>query len=198
MPRPFAAVALVFGLTVIAAADDPKASNKPAKPPDWAGYVLFGEPVVVTVKEAGEESLAVTVQGPAAVNMSRYGRRPRVSFKEGKKESYDLTFHPDGVVRWSKLPPKWDEKGKRLMYKLKEVEALRQPRWALGYAAERTDLAEGQPVEVTLLRPKNVLPEKLAPEDLRIKQVVILVDPPPPGAGERAKKEEKREKKAKK
>ncbi|MFO0850250.1 MAG: hypothetical protein U0871_17085 [Gemmataceae bacterium] len=195
MPRPLAAAALVLGLAVFASADDPKADKKPGKPPDWAGYVPFGDPVVVTVKEAGDETLSVTVQGPAAVRLSGYGRRPRVSVKEGKKETVELTFHPDGVVRWAKLPPKWDDKGKRQTYKPKEAEALRQPRWAFGYAADRSDLAAGQPVEITLLRPKTVPAEKLTPEDLRIKQVVILVDPPPPGE---KKKDETKEKKDKK
>jgi hypothetical protein len=159
--------------------------------------VPFGEPVVAAVKEADEGTVSITVQGPAAVRMSGYGRRPRVSVKEGKKETIDLTFHPDGVVRWAKLPPKWDGKGKKVLYKPKEAEALRQPRWATGYAAERSDLVAGQPVEITLLRPKAVPPEKLAVEDLRVKQVVILVDPPPPG-DKKEKKDETKEKKDKK
>lgn len=191
MPRPLAGLALTLGLVALAPADD--TGKKPAaKPPTWAGYVPYST-VELLVKSATETEVEVIVPGAAVLSRSGSYRSPRLYIKQGKPETVTLTFHEDGVVRWAKLPPKVDARGKKVSRTLREVEGLKLPRWATGYAADRSDLTVGQAVELVLLRPKALKPDELRPADLRIKQATILTDPQPLTTDK--KKDEKKEEK---
>ena len=164
-----AAALAAAALAGAAAADDP-VKKKPDGPPDWGTYVahvtLTGEVEKVTAD-------GFVLRVPELV-------RGGNGKPEWKPKSYDLAFHDNGLVRFAKLPPKLDAKGKKVAYTDKERKELKSPPTAPGYAADRADLAAGAVVEVQLLRPKNVPAAKLATlvdTDFKVKYAVIQGDP---------------------
>ncbi len=175
-----ALTALVLGCTALIAADDktPVASDKPAISDkiDWGAFVDYSKVVgeVEKVDNGVSFSLKVNELVPQVSGGNSYSRRtqPRVTTK-AKTEKFSLLFHDEGLVRWEKAPPKFDDKGKKVPRTEKEFLALKKPIGAPGYAADKSDLHVGQIVEVTLMRPKAITAEKAVPSDLRVKYVVV-------------------------
>jgi hypothetical protein len=183
-------VALGYALFLLpaSAADD--------KRPDWSGYTTVGNVVGEVVKaDATKLTLRVTwfvqsgggnrrprlsgnagnFRNPFTPHMSR----PRSGLKE-EHHDYELPFVAESLVRMKTLPPKLDEKGKRLDYTQKELDALRSPDGVTGYAASTGDLAPGTIVEVILIRDKSIAADKAKEEDLRVKYAIILGKEPTP------------------
>ncbi len=169
---------LVLGCTALIAADDkkPVASDKPATSDkiDWGAFVDYSKVVgeVEKVDNGVSFSLKVNELVPQVSRSTSYKRPPQVIAK-AKTEKFSLLFHDEGLVRWEKAPPKFDDKGKKVPRTEKEFLALKKPIGAPGYAADKSDLHVGQIVEVTLMRPKAITAEKAVPSDLRVKYVVV-------------------------
>jgi hypothetical protein len=143
--------------------DKPAAKKKPADAkPDWSKFANHKD-VVGEVVKADEDGLTLRLPQRAA-----------------KGEDLELKYAEGGLVRWKKLPPKVGADGKKANYTPKEMEALKQPAGAPGYAAERTDLLTGHVVEVKLVRPKSVPAAKATPADLSVKYVIIVGETAPP------------------
>ena len=169
----------------------PKPAPKPAAAPDWSGFVRFSE-VTGTVVKADEHGLTLRVvwytdastptatSGVTAYRALQSGRTPTPRSRTApklkeNKEDYELLFADAGLVRWDKLSLGPGAGGK--FVPLPEQTKLRLPTGAPGWAATREDLAEGQVVEVTLVRPKDIPLAKATPGDLRIKYAVIQSQP---------------------
>src|SRR5262245_31419898 len=133
-------VALGYALSLLprSAADD---KSKDAKGPDWSGYTTVGD-VVGEVVKADDKKLTLRVtwfvpqtgggihrpglsghagnfRNPFSPHMSR----PRPGAKE-EHHDYELAFVDGSLVRTKTLPTKTDEKGKRVDYTQKELDAL--------------------------------------------------------------------------
>jgi hypothetical protein len=157
---------------VVTAAALPVVASDEVKPTDWSQYANAGD-ANGTIVEADEEGLTLRVSRiDANRTFGRWGRG-RVTLKENY-EDFDLKYAEGALVRWKKLPPKFDENGKKVNYTPKEIDALRKPVGVPGYAAERTELTNGHIVELKLVRPRTVPAAKATPEDLRIKHVIIV------------------------
>lgn len=107
--RRVAAVALALGLVGSGtAADDKKPAE--AKAPDFTGWVKYTppKPFVGEVVKFDDNGLLLKV-------ITGYsGGKP-------KYEKMQFVLHDAGLVRWKKLPPRTDDKGKRLPYSAKEL-----------------------------------------------------------------------------
>lgn len=169
-----AVAALMTGLVGLGvAADDEK--------PDFAGWVKYGNPVRGEVVKTDDKLKTFTLKIATGVNRSR-----RLQYVEK-----EYMYHDAALVRWKKLPPKTDEKGKRTPYSPEEMAELRAPRGAPGYAASPEDLKPGYVIELTLVRPKEVPLSKLAPQDLRVQYAVILTEDKTATAGGKREDEKK-------
>lgn len=111
-------------------------------------------------------------RNPYAPNMNR-PNQPQVQWKE-QHHDYDLEYTPESLVRSKTMPPKLDEKGKKVPHTQKEIDELRAPGGVPGYAASRTDLTPGTVVELYLIREKGIPAAKATEDDLRVKYAVIL------------------------
>ncbi len=87
---------------------------------------------------------------------------------------YDLEFVPQSLVRHKTMPPKLDEKGRRVPYTDKESRDLRPPIGVPGYAATKAELTPGTIVEVILIRDRSISTAKATEDDLRLKYVYLL------------------------
>jgi len=192
-------------LPIVWAADD--SPTKPAKEAtssriDWSAYKTIGD-VVGEVVKANDRQITLRVtwyetkmsgsgnrRPPLSSNPRNFrnpygssrGRssQPRVQVKE-QHHDYELEFVPETLVRTKKLPPKFDDKGKRADYTASEIEALRAPDGVPAYAASASDLLPGTIVEVILIRDKSIPAAKATEGDLRVKYAIILgKDPNPP------------------
>lgn len=168
----------------------------PKKAPDYSGYVTVGE-VVGEVVKADEKHVRIQVtwyvpqvkggggvrrppigrggnyRNPYAPNLNRPRSAPRVTIKEHKFD-YDFHLVPESLIRFKSLPPKYDENGKRVSYTTKELEELRAPSGAPGYAASLNELVPGTIVEVVAMRDRKIPANKVSEDDLCVKYVVIL------------------------
>jgi hypothetical protein len=189
-----AAVALMTGLVGLSvAADDEKPAG--SKAPDFTGWVKHGRPIVGVVEKTDDKLKTFTLKIATGVNRNR-------QLQYVQKE---YMYHDAALVRWKKLPPKTDEKGKRSPYSAEEMAELRSPRGAPGYAANPEDLKPGYVIELTLVRPKEIPLSKLAPQDLRVQYAVILTEDKTATAGGKKddekpddkKKDDKKEEKKK-
>ncbi|VTS02781.1 unnamed protein product [Gemmata massiliana] len=181
-------------------ADDPKLIKDAAAPSDWSGYVFVSD-VIGEVVKADDKSvtLRVTWLEPQQKNGNKNGR-PRLSqnnrnfsnplqrntgrqnqvqLKE-QHHDYELEYLPPSLVRSKSLPPKLDDKGKKVLHTQKEIDELRTPAGATGYAANKSDLVAGTIVEVHLIRDRSISAAKATEDDLRIKYAVILGKAPTP------------------
>ncbi|HET6574613.1 MAG TPA: hypothetical protein VFG68_13475 [Fimbriiglobus sp.] len=179
--RKVAAVALLVGLVGLSAADDDK---KPAaaKATDFAGWLKYNKLVVGEVAKSDDNGISLKV-------ITGYSRgKPQF-------EKMQFVLHDAGLVRWKKLPPKTDDKGKRLPYTREEMTELRSPRGAPGYAADPADLKPGYMIELTLVRPREVPLSKLVFQDLRVQYAVILTEDKAARAGGKKDDEKKKDEK---
>jgi len=144
---------------------------------DWGEYVNFSRVVGEVQKVQADHNgftIKITETYPIVTRSSSRSRRPRINVKtKTKTEQFSLTFHDEGLVRWQKATPKLDERGKKTARTAKENLEIKKPLGAPGYVAERTDLATGMIVEVTLMRPKSVSVQKVLPSDLLVKYAVL-------------------------
>lgn len=194
LPRIAAAFAL--GLAVIslpALADDAKpAKSAPEKAPDFSGYAYVTD-VVGEIVKADDKGITLRISwiGPAqklSANSRNY-RNSRPQLKQ-MHHDYELEYLPQSLVRSKSLPPKVDENGKKVAHTQKEIEELRQPPGAHGYAASKVDLTPGTMVEVIIVRDKTIPAAKATEDDLRLKYVTILghdLNPPKDIGGGNAK-----------
>lgn len=180
---------LVAGLAGLAAAEDP--APPPPKLPTFKGFTAQPDPIKAKVKSTKDDTLTVLL--PELSLKRSYSRRRPPTVQE-KEVEHTLTLHPDALVRWSKQPERKDDKGKPKPFTSAELTRLRAPAGAPGYAGEKTELAPGQTVELTLLVPNKVSPEEMTEQDYRIKWVVIQGAPPDPKDVVK-KAEEKKDKK---
>ncbi len=174
------------------------AAEDKSKAPDWSKYTQVTD-LVGEVQSADEKKLTLRVtwyetqvqggnnrrppltgnnrnfRNPYAPNMNR----PKVTVKE-RHHDYVLEFLPESLVRTKTLPPKYDEKNRRVNYTAKELQELRSPPGVVGYAASVNDLRPGTVVEVWLVRDKNIPAAKVTEDDLRVKYVLILSSEPNP------------------
>src|SRR5476649_1747775 len=130
------AATFALALGFLSAADDEKKPEdpKPAKTPepkapDWTAFADHGE-VQGIVYKADESSVTfrVTVKGNA-----------RNGFKEQHTDT-DYKYADAGMARSEKEPPFFDDKGVKRSAKASELEKLRKPIGAPGYALERGDI----------------------------------------------------------
>ena len=177
------------------------AADDKSKAPDWSGYTTVSTVVGEIVKADSKQlTLRVTwfvpqakggLQKPAlSINAHGYRNpfvpnmtKPRPGFKE-EHHDYELEFVAESLVRTKHLPPKLDEKGKRVDYTQKELDALRAPAGVTGFAASTGDLTPGTIVEVIMIRDKSIPAAKATEDDLRVKYAIILgKDPNMPKEG---------------
>lgn len=172
----FALGAALVGLAAVA--DD----KKPPADADWSKFVT-----------------AATYQGEVTkVDGDAFTLKTSPPGGKGRGSQLRLTFAEAGLVRWKAMPPKLDEKGKRVPYTEKEKQESKLPKGFPGYAAERADLKAGMLVEVTMVRPKDIPAAKAALQDLQVKHVVIAgtapTPPEPKKKPDEKKKDEKKDK----
>lgn len=172
--RTFGLMAGLFGLVTVVVADPPD------KAPDWSKYATVGE-VTGEVTKVNGDSFTVRVSWLQAQAM-RMGRNGRPSGGGGTPkemhQDYSLKFADEGLVRYRKLPPKTDDKGRKVDYTMKEMEELRKPSGVTGYAAERNELRVGHLVDVFVVRPKDVPADKAVLSDYRVKYAIIVGENP--------------------
>lgn len=186
-------------IVTLAALRDPSVHAQvppPKKAPDYSGYVTVGE-VVGEVVKADDKQVTIQVtwyvpqvrggggvrrppigrggnyRNPFAPNNNRPRTPPRVTLKE-QKHDYDFRMVPESLIRFKSLPPKYDENGKRVSYSSKELDELRAPPGAPGYAASLFDLAPGTIVEVVAMRDRKIPAAKVTEDDLCVKYIIIL------------------------
>lgn len=177
--------------------------NNPTKMPTFTGYTFVGDAVGEVVKTDGK-SLTMRItwfvpqiknvpnhrpqfhnthyhhRNPYAPNMNRPANTPQVTFKE-QHHDYVIDFLPESMIRTKVLPPKMDEKGKRVIYTTQELQDLKGKSGAAGYAGSADLLVPGTIVEVVTVRDKTIPADKLNERDMKIKTVLILgTDPNPP------------------
>ncbi|MBP3958943.1 hypothetical protein J8F10_27175 [Gemmata sp. G18] len=185
----------------ISAEDTKPTKDPPTTAPDWTGYVFVAD-VVGEVVKADDKSvtLRITWLEPQQKNGNKNNNRPKLSqnnrnfrnplqgntnrqnqvqLKE-QHHDYELEYLPQSLVRSKTIPPKLDDKGKKVPHTQKEFDELRAPSGVTGYAANKLDLVPGTILEVYLIRDKSVSAAKATEDDLRIKYAVILGKAPNP------------------
>lgn len=219
--RTVCTVALGYSLALLPAvggADDEKSAKPTKEPapkaPDWSAYRTVGD-VVGEVVKADDKQITLRVTWYQPQGGSGNNRRPplsannrnfrnpyasnrgrpsqgRAQMKE-QHHDYVLEFVPESLVRTKKLPPKFDDNGKRAEHTQKDIDELRSPPGVTGYAANPYDLTPGTIVEIILIRDKSVAAAKATEDDLRVKYAIILGKNPTPPKG--ADKDDKKGKK---
>ena len=175
MLRRVLASGLAFGIGFFAFA---VSAADPDKPADWSGWVTVGvwNGEVSKLSKKGGAGFSVS----STTNTLTPGGKGKRPMPKTTAKSTDVVLAEGALVRWAKLPPKLDEKGKRVARTEAEVAELRKPGGMKGYAADPSDLKPGQYVEVTMVRPKNVPVKDVQFSDLRAKLVVIVGENPNP------------------
>ena len=170
------ATAFCFGvLAMTAEAQTPSSAKQ-----DWSSYATYGEIVGEVVKfEDPTLTLKITKYQQTGGNNARPirpGLRPtnRPPQVKTTTEELDLTFNENALVRWYKLAPKIGPNGKKVQRSSKEIQQYKLPQGAPGYAGNRADLQAGQTVSLVLVRPRDISPSKLTPNDIQVKYAVIL------------------------
>lgn len=213
-----AVAALILLVGSVALADDKK--EPLPKAPDWSNYTFVAD-VTGEVVRADDKKVILRVtwfapqvknggnnnninkfrrpnlsgnhrnyRNPFAQNMNRPNQQ-NVQLKE-HHEDYELEYVPESLVRTKALPPKFDDKGKKVPYTQKELEEVRWPAGAPGYLTGKSEVTPGTYLEVHLVRDKSIPAAKATEDDLRIKYAIVLgKDPNPPkdiGGPEKKKK----------
>lgn len=84
------------------------------------------------------------------------------------------------MARRNDPPTFFDDKGIKRPAKSEELDKLRKPTGAPGYAIDRTDLKAGDIVTLKLLRPRSISAQKAKPEDYVIKFAIMIGEKPDP------------------
>ena len=156
-------------------ADEKKNAKEPAEGPSANSYLSFNE---VTVVISGASSHSVTIK--VTTGYSGNAKRPQATNKDD-----ELTFTSDVVIRQRHLPPKLDEKGKKVAYTSEELNKLRG-KGGVGYEASASDLHAGQTVNLHLVKLKGAKGEDA--NKVYVSKIIIESEPQP----ESAKKPEKK------
>jgi hypothetical protein len=189
--RLLTALLMVTAMGFLAHADDekkPKEEKKPVAKIDWSAWVDHGTFVGEVTRIEKDGSFTVT-QKTKQMQPAQPGRQATMKTISTKKQ---MSYSEEGMLRVKDLPPKLNEKGKKVPYTAEEMKQLKSPAGTPGYATERSSLTVGQIVEVTLVRPKSVKPAEVAPQDLRVKWAVILSSPVSVEPGKDDKKDPKK------
>jgi hypothetical protein len=155
----------ISGLSLSLAEDEKKPDDQP---PDWSEYAKG--PMVNGEVSKLEKGDWVTIKIP------KRSTRGRVSYDELKFE-----YAEQGLLRWSQIPPKVDENGKKVILSFKERQDLKTPKGVPGYKAEKDELQVGHIVQLELVRPKEIPAAKATPQDFKIKYATIVGFNPGPG-----------------
>jgi hypothetical protein len=173
----FGAMLVSLGLVLNSfAADEKKDSKEPKEGPSASSYVSVND---VTVVIAGASSNSVTIK---VAQYSGNAKRPQATNKDD-----ELTFTSDVVIRQRHLPPKLDEKGRKVAYTSEELQKLRG-KGGVGYEASPSDLHAGQTVNLHLVKLKGAKGE----DANKLYVSKIIIESEPPQAPEGAKKPEKK------
>ena len=125
---------------------------------------MFGrwglQEVTVTISGAGKNSVTIKVGG---------GGRTKGAAQE---KEYD--FIDDVKIRFQHLPPKLDEKGKKIPYTSDELQKMKAKDG--GYEASPGDLKAGQTVNLHLVKMKGAKGEDA--NKLYVSKVIIVAEPP--------------------
>lgn len=148
--------------------DEKKGDEKPKKEPeaklaDFSAYA--------TAEDGGGEVFKVD-DSSVTIRLTRKGNK-----SNGYKDQHIDTVYKyaeGGLARRKEAPPFFDDKGLKRAATSNELEKLRKPAGAPGYAIERTDLKVGDIVQLKLLRPKTISAAKAKPEDLVIKFAIMV------------------------
>jgi hypothetical protein len=172
------AVLATFGLAFQAfAADEKKNTKEPTEGPSATSYVSYSD-VTVVISGASSNSVSIKVTTGYTGNY----KRPQATNKDD-----ELTFTSDVVIRQRHLPPKLDEKGKKVAYTSEELNKLRG-KGGVGYEASAGDLHSGQTMSLHLVKLKGAKGEDA--NKLYVSKVIIESEPPQ--QPESAKKPEKK------
>jgi hypothetical protein len=168
--------AMPFG---VFAADD---KTKDTTAPDWSKYTTVTEVTGELVK-ADETKITLRLNYVAIKGqqnkfppLTQYPFTPPVAKANTLMQArHDYSIHllPESLIRTLVLPPKLDDKGKKVPYTDKEKEALKVPKGVRGYAATIADLTSGSTVIVVLIRDKSIQAEKATDDDLRVKYAIL-------------------------
>jgi hypothetical protein len=162
-PIQFPAVLALAALALGQAAAADKKDKPDSKPPTPGEFVSVGEVKAQLARAPGEkggsitlrfDQVAITNAGTVGRLMDLYHGRTAPQFKESHIDKpFDLTS--DVKVRRMRLPPKTDEKGKKLQYTEKELKELKGDTNMRGYNADLGDLKPGQSVRVHVVKAKG-------------------------------------------
>ena len=175
----FLAAAIVsIGLSLSAIrADDKKDSKEPKEGPSASSYTSAGD---ITVVIAGASNHSVTVK--VAGGVAGRGKNATTTMKDD-----ELTFTSDVAIRHRHLPPKLDEKGKKVAYTSDELKKLKAKDGL--YEASASDLHGGQTVSLHLVKLKGAKAEDA--NKLYVAKAIIEAEPPQQPQGPAPKKPEK-------
>ncbi|HLW68714.1 MAG TPA: hypothetical protein VKS79_25575 [Gemmataceae bacterium] len=147
------------------AADEKKDSKEPKESPSASSYVSVND-VTVVISGASSNSVSIKVQG-----YKGNAKRPQATTQDD-----ELTFTSDVVIRQRHLPPKLDEKGKKIAYTSEELQKLKG-KGGVGYEASPSDLHTGQTVSLHLVKLKGAKGEDA--NKLYVSKIIIESEPPP-------------------
>jgi hypothetical protein len=117
---------------------------------------------------AGKNSVSIKVAG-APQGGGKGGKGARMTTQD---KEYD--FIDDVKIRYQHLPPKLDDKGKKIPYTNDEMQKMRAKDG--GFEASAGDLKSGQTVEMHLVRVKGAKGEDAL--KLYVSKIVIVAEPP--------------------
>jgi hypothetical protein len=175
-------------------------STSPSKGTDWSGYLRVNQ-LTAEVVRADESSVTLRLYylAPNSKSGTR-APRPQLHYNHGHvyqnpllrrsngrpqvhwdHHDYTVQYAPEGLARTQTLPPKTDETGKRVPHTQKELEDLKAPVGAPGYAIAKSDLTAGTIVDVIIIRDKTIPADKVTESDMRVKYATVVgKDPNPP------------------
>ncbi len=164
------------------AAVQPAAADPPARAPSWLEYVDVSK-FVAEVSEYKDGEITVKVrefEKDEEASKPKKGKAPAQPVMKAVLKDHTFKFADAALVRWKNIPPKPPgPDGRPGKYTAEEAARIKLPAGVPGFAAERSDLKEGQGVELTLVRLKAADPRRLTPADLRVKYAIIVYTPPP-------------------
>ncbi len=138
--------------------DKKEKKGSDTKAPAAGEYLSVGD---VTGILAKAESDSVSLRVPQLGLQSGKGNNRRPTLKETNKD-IDFQLTADARIRLIKLPPKKDEKGRKIPYTREELNKLKGKGNLPGYEASTDDLKPGMIVKLHLVRLKHGDKEALA------------------------------------
>jgi len=171
-----AIVSVALSVSAISA-DDKKDSKESKEGPSASSYTPAGD---ITVVIAGASNHSVIVKVPG-------GTTGRGKYAQTTMKDDELTFTSDVTIRHRHLPPKLDEKGKKVAYTSDELKKLKAKDGL--YEASASDLHGGQTVSLHLVKLKGAKGEDA--NKLYVAKAIIEAEPPQQPQGPAPRKPEK-------